>query len=522
MNALPSEEAWKPRFNPWLIALAVMLSTFMEVLDTTIVSVAQPNMAGSLAATNDEASWVLTSYLVANAIVLPASGWLALKFGRKRFLLACTVLFTIMSVACGFAPSMRFLVVSRVLQGAAGGALQPLSQAILMESFPIAKRAIAMAVYALGIVIAPVLGPLAGGWLTDHYSWRWVFYINVPFGLVSVLMMLRYVEDPPYIRNANAGKIDGIGFGFLALWLGALQLVLDRGQNADWFDSSFICWLAAISGVALVMFLRRELTTRNPIVDLSVLKSRNFAAGCALVLLISAGMYGGLTIMPLFLQTLLGYTAELAGLATAPRGIGSLLGAIAVGILASRIDGRKICLAGLVCFVGSSFMLARLNTEVAMSNIVLPNLIMGVGLSLIMVTLMTMAMGLTSNEQVGNATSVYNLARNLGGSIGISISSAWVIRFAQMHQTDLGAHMTPYDPVFQQRVGELTQHLSTVSGGAQAQQQAFAFMQNTLLQQANLKAYMTVFMITGLVLVLCMPALLLFRKVQSKGQVMLH
>ena len=512
---------WQPRVNPWLIALAVMLSTFMEVLDTTIVSVAQPNMAGSLASTNDEASWVLTSYLVANAVVLPASGWFALKFGRRRFLIACTALFTIMSVMCGLAPTMGFLVLARVLQGAAGGALQPLSQAILMESFPVAKRGIANAVFALGVVIAPVIGPVTGGWLTDHWSWRWVFYINVPFGVLSVLMMLRFIEDPPYIRQARIGRIDGIGLGFLALWLGALQIVLDRGQQEDWFSSSFISWAAVISGISLVVFLARELTTREPIVDLSVLKDRNFTVGCALILIAGAGMYGGLTILPLFLQTLMGYTAELAGVATMPRGIGALLGSVLAGFLASRVDGRKLCLAGFVCFGCSCIMLARLNLEVAMSSIILPNIIQGLGMALIFVSLMTLSIGLMSNDRIGNATSVYNLARNLGGSIGISLSTTWVIRFAQMHQSDMVAHLTPYDQVFQDRLGGLVQHLTPVAG-PQARGQALTIIQGILLQQAALKAYMTVFMVTGLVLLACVPAILLIRKVESKGQVMMH
>jgi len=264
-QARPAE--WRPSFNPWLIAMSVMLATFLEVLDTTIVSVAQPNMAGGLGATNEEATWVLTSYLVANAIVLPATGWLALRFGRKRFLLICTGLFTLGSFLCGIAPTMYMLIAARILQGFGGGALMPISQAILLESFPREKQGVAMAAYGMGVIGAPILGPLLGGWITDNYSWRWVFNINIPLGILAIIMMARYVEDPPYIKNSRPGTVDGIGFGLLALWLATLQIVLDKGQQEDWFASNWIVWFSLISVGALVALLVRELRTPEPIVD---------------------------------------------------------------------------------------------------------------------------------------------------------------------------------------------------------------------------------------------------------------
>jgi len=307
-----------------MIAIAVMLATFMEVLDTSIAAVALPYIAGSVSATNDEATWVLTSYLVANAIILPASGWFSIKFGRKRFLITCIGIFTVSSFFCGAATSLGLILLARAIQGAGGGALQPLSQAILLESFPPEKRGLAMSVFALGVVVAPVLGPTLGGWLTETYSWRWAFYINIPVGILAVILISRFVEDPPYIKNAKAGKLDGIGLGLLALWLGALQIVLDKGQEDDWFGAIWIRWAVAIMVIGFVAFLYRELTHDKPLVRLSVFKNRNFAVGCLLIFLFGGVIYGLVTLLPLFFQELLGYTALAAGLAVSPRGLGSL------------------------------------------------------------------------------------------------------------------------------------------------------------------------------------------------------
>ena len=310
--------AWRPAANPWLIAAAVMLATFMEVLDTSISAVALPHIAGSLSATTDEATWVLTSYLVSNAIILPASGWLALYFGRKRFLLSCIAIFTISSLLCGAAVSLEMLIAARVLQGAAGGALQPMSQAILLESFPPDKRGLGMAIFAIGVVVAPIIGPTLGGWLTDHYSWRWAYFINLPVGLLAVLMINLLIEDPPYMRNARPKKIDAIGLGLMAVALAALQIMLDKGQELDWMASTWIRWLAAICAVATVVFIVRELTIDEPIVHLKVFANRNFAVGTALVTLLGVVLYSAVTLQPLYLQTLMGYPALAAGWAVSP------------------------------------------------------------------------------------------------------------------------------------------------------------------------------------------------------------
>jgi len=490
---------------------------FMEVLDTTITSVALPNMAGSLSSTNEEATWVLTSYLVANAIVLPASGWFALRFGRKRFLLACTALFTVASFLCGVAPSMAVLILARILQGAGGGAMQPLSQAILLESFPREKQGMAMAMFGLGVVVAPVLGPFVGGWLTDNYSWRWVFNINIPIGVLAIYLMARYVEDPPYIRNARPGTIDGIGFGLLTVWLATLQIVLDKGQEADWFGSAWITWFSVISAASLLVLIARELRTTEPIMDLRVFRDRNFWVGTCLMTVLCAGMYSALTMQPLFLQTLLGYTSQSAGLATAPRGIGAMIGMPLVGLLMSYVDGRWLMSLGVACIAASTLLLGNLTLDIAMASIVWPNVLYGLGMGMVMVPLMAISVGTLPKRRIGNASGIFNLMRNLGGSIGISVSTTFLARMTQTHQANLVAHMTPYDPVFQQRLAALTAGLGQYSAAPQAQAQAYGLLHGILLQQANLKAYVDMFSWTALLMVVCLPGAWLLKKVVAKG-----
>src|SRR5579864_6460574 len=337
----------QPYVNPWIIATAVMFATFMEVLDTTVVNVSLPHIAGSLSASVDEAAWALTSYLVANAVILPMTGWLANFFGRKRTLQAAVFGFTSASFLCGLAPSLKMLVIFRIIQGATGGALQPLSQAVILEAFPPQDRGKAMAFWGLGIVVAPMLGPVLGGWLTDNYSWRWVFYINLPVGMMSVIMTRLFIFDPPYIRRASRG-IDYWGIGLLALGIGALQVVLDKGQEEDWFESHWITALAVIAVAALLIFLIHELRTRDPVVHLRVFKERTYAAGVFVMTIMGFVLYGSLLLLPVFLQTLLGYPALNAGIAMAPRGLGSFLLMPVVGTVLGRFDPRKVLSIGLV------------------------------------------------------------------------------------------------------------------------------------------------------------------------------
>ncbi len=515
-------QEWTPAANPVMIALAVVLAAFIEVLDTTIISVAQPYVAGSLAATNEEATWVLTSYLVANAIILPASGWLAIRFGRKRFLMACTAIFIAASFLCGIAPSMGFLVAARVLQGLGGGALQPIAQAVLIESFPGKKRGMAMAAFGFAVVFAPVLGPTLGGWLTDHYSWRWVFNINIPIGLFALWMMGKYLEDPPYIKHAKVGAIDSIGFGLLALWLATLQIVLDKGQSSDWFATPWIRWFALVSAASLIALVVREMKAREPIVDLRAFLDRNFWVGTSIIALVSASMYGSLTVLPLFLQNLMGYTSEGAGWATAPRGIGAMIGMPLVGILMSRVDGRWLTVSGIGMFGLSTFWISRLSLEAGMSNIAWPNVLQGLGMGFIFVPVMSLAMATLPNSKIGNASGIFNLARNLGGSVGIAISTTFITRFAQTFQSQLVGKLTPMDPVFQEHLGAATAKLTPLVGAPQAAQQAKGLIYGAVLQQANYQAFMAVFAWSALFITLLILTPLLMKKVTASTEIHLH
>jgi MFS transporter, DHA2 family, multidrug resistance protein len=499
--------------NPWLAAGAVMLATFMVVLDTSIATVALPYIAGNLGATQDEATWVLTSYLVANAIVLPASAWFASFFGRKRFLVACIIVFTLASLVCGVATSMTMLVIARVLQGAGGGAMQPLSQAILLESFPPSKRGVAMAMFGIGTVFAPTIGPTLGGWLTDTYSWRWCFFINLPVGVFAVLLILLLVVDPPYVRAARPSRIDAIGFGLMALWLGTLQISLDKGQEVNWFSALWLRWFLGISTVAMVAFIIRELCTDQPIADLRVFKDRNFAVSAGIFGLFGTVLYALITLQPLFLQSLMGYDALNAGLTVTPRGIGLFAALFLVGGLVQKVDARLLVGFGFIGVGLSSYLLSRMNLQVAMSNIVPTNIINGFGSGFIFVPLATLAVGTLRNEEIGNATGIQNLLRNIGGSIGLSMVSTMLERSAQAHQAMMVGHLSPLDPEYERRLAVAQTLFEQRYNASDALEHARAFIYNgILIQQANYWSFMDVFYVISWLCALCVVCVFLFKK----------
>ena len=510
----------KPGVNPWLIALAVMLATFMEVLDTSIAAVALPYIAGSLSASNDEATWVLTSYLVANAIVLPASSWFSLRFGRKRFLLFCIALFTASSFVCGAATSLGMILISRALQGAGGGALQPLSQAILLETFPPQKRGMAMAVFALGVVVAPVLGPTLGGWLTDTYSWRWAFYINIPVGAFAVFMISRYVEDPPYIKDAQPGKFDGVGLGLLAVWLGCLQIILDKGQEDDWFGATWIRWATAILIVSFVAFLMRAFRHDQPLVDLRVFRHRNFAIGCVLIALFGAAIYGLVTMLPLFYQELMGYTALAAGWAVSPRGVGAILAMPMIGYLTAKIDNRYLIAFGFCLFGITSLWFSRINLSIGQWSFLWAITLSGFASGCVFVPLSTTTMAFLKNEEIGNASGLYNLLRNIGGSIGISIVNTIVARHEQLHRNTLAASLTSGRVEVQGAIAGIEQYLGAQGASPTlATQQAYGLLEHSLRAQSRLLSYVDDFRYMALVCFACVPIVFALKKSVGRGPV---
>ncbi|MEN6449600.1 MAG: DHA2 family efflux MFS transporter permease subunit [Thermoguttaceae bacterium] len=518
--------AWTPSVNPWWIALAVMLATILEVLDSSVANVALPNMAGSMASSMDEATWVLTSYLVANAIVLPMTGWLSSFFGRKRFLITCTIIFTLSSAVCGLSTSMATLVLARIVQGAAGGALMPISQAILMESFPPAKRGVAMAIYGMGVVVAPIFGPVLGGWLTDNYSWRWIFYVNVPFGLLAVVMLQTFIEDPPYLRLAHdktAGRIDYVGFGAMAIWLATLQIILDRGQQDDWFNAPWICWASGVSLASMLLFIFWELRTPCPIVDLRVFNNRSFAIGTFLMLIAGMMLYSTTSLLPMFLQGLMGYPSLNSGMAMSLRGIGAIVAMILVGKLSQKVDARVLMLAGWGLMIYSAWELGNVTTDVAVGNLNWPNIYTGLGMGILMVPLMMASVADVPNEQMGNASGVFNLARNIGGGIGISLTTTLVARGTQSHQALLVGHLSPFDPEFQQRFQTMAGALSQSSDAVSAQGRAYGLLYGIVQQQANLFAYVDTFRLLAIVCVCCVPVVFFLKNAKShQGALAMH
>lgn len=514
---MPSETAVTPQVNPWIVAISVMLATFMEVLDTTVVNVSLPHIAGSMSATVDEATWALTSYLVANAIILPITGWLANQLGRKRLLIWAVTGFTAASFLCGLAPNLPLLILFRLIQGASGGALQPLSQAVMLEAFPPADRGKAMAFWGLGIVVAPMLGPVLGGWLTDSYSWRWVFYINIPVGVLAVLMTRAFIFDPPYIRRRAVG-IDVIGISFLALAIGCLQVVLDKGQEEDWFGSHWITTLVVVSIICFIAFIWHELRTRNPVVHLRVFKIRTFSTGVALMTIVGFVLYGSMVLLPIFLQTLLGYPALEAGIAMAPRGLGSFIMMPVVGLIMSRFDPRKLLAIGLFGGAFTLFQLSWLNLNTGYWNIFWPQFIQGASLALLFVPLTTITMDPIPKEEMGNATSIFNLMRNIGGSVGIASASTYLFRREQVHINILGGSVTALNPAAQSMLQGLRSALSAAgSDTGQALRQGYGAIWGMVQQQAAMQSFVDTFRLFGVIFLLVLPLLLLLKRPRHRG-----
>ncbi len=509
-------------FNPWIVAMVVTIGTFMEVLDTSIANVALPHIAGSLSASQDEGSWVLTSYLVANAIILPISGWISSVMGRKRFYLVSVFFFTVFSALCGLAPSLGILILFRVLQGLSGGGLQPSVQAILADAFPPQKRGMAMALYTVAILCAPVLGPTLGGWITDNYSWRWIFYINIPVGVLCFILTRIVLEDPPHIKAqqaANEGnlRIDWTGLSLLSLGLATLEIVLDKGQELDWFGSHFIVGFATVAVLSLGGAIVWEWNHDKPIVNLHLLKERNFRSCCIIVLGLYSVLYATTYLLPLFMQQMMGYDATTAGFALSPAGLFTMIEVPFVGyVLTKGADPRRLVFFGLSFIAVSLWWMGSMNLGVAEKDMILPRILQVLGVGLTTVPISTIMFRFLPKEQSSQAAGIYALVRNEGGSIGIALSSTLLQRKAQVYQQVLGQNMNPSSPWVQQFLAGASAH---AGNSADNHYTAMARLYAAMQQQANLLSYMDQFRALGLVIVVMLPLIFLLKRPPAQKHV---
>ncbi|HXA64133.1 MAG TPA: DHA2 family efflux MFS transporter permease subunit [Bryobacteraceae bacterium] len=500
--APPPAEPWRPKYNPWLIAVVVAMAAFMEVLDTSIANVALPHMAGNLGASNDESTWILTSYLVSNAIVLPISGWFAALLGRKRFFLLCIFLFTLSSLLCGAAPSLALLILFRVMQGAGGGGLQPMAQAILADIFPPQQRGLAFALYGITAVMAPTIGPTLGGWITDNYTWRWIFFINLPVGILTTFLVMRLVEDPPYMQRVKGAgiRIDYIGISLLALGVGALQVMLDKGQEDDWFGSRFIITLAFVATTCLIALVIWEWRHKQPIIDVHLFKSFNFATANLMMFTLGALLFASLVMMPQFLQTLLGYTAESAGLVLSASGLVILFQMPIVGKLTGRYAAKYIIAFGwLALAIGMFVSTQKLDLLISFRAAALLRVIQAFGIGFLFVPI-TLAgyIGMPSNK-ANSVAGIINFMRNIGSSVGTSMVTTLLARRAQLHQNMLSYHTTTFDPAFQNQVNALSRQL--VHSGASvsdAPKVAYGLIYQSMQAQAQTLAYIDTYMVLAI------------------------
>jgi DHA2 family multidrug resistance protein len=515
----------RPAVNPWIIAVAVTLATFMEVLDTSIANVALPHIAGSLSAGQDESTWVLTSYLVSNAIVLPLSGWLSSIFGRKRFYMGCVALFTISSALCGFAPNLPMLIIFRIMQGAGGGGLQPSEQAILADTFAPAKRGMAFAVYGAAVVVAPAIGPTLGGWITDNFSWRWIFFVNIPVGILSLVLTSRLIQDPPEFlrRKLSETRIDYLGLGLIAVGLGALQIVLDKGQRDDWFESQFIVVLTVISVGALLLAVFWEWRHKDPIVDLHLFRNRTFATANFLMFMLGFALLGSTLLIPLFAQTLLGYTAEQAGLALSPGGFTILCLLPLVAFLLSRYDARWLMATGLTTLSLALFHMTRFDLTVDFRTLVIARCFQGAGLAFLFVPINTAAYSNLPPGKNNAASGLMNLARNIGGSVGISFVTTLLARRTQFHQARLSENLSGGSGPLQNSLRGL--RATFMEGGldpATASQKAYAMVQANVVRQATMLGYVDCFWLLGAIIGCLVPVVFLMKRARPGGAIAAH
>ncbi|NOY65277.1 MAG: DHA2 family efflux MFS transporter permease subunit [Nitrospirae bacterium] len=497
--------------NKWLVAITVMLPTLIEIIDTSVVNVSLDHIRGSLSAGIDEATWAITAYLVSNAIIIPITGWLSRLFGRKNYLLASIGMFTASSLLCGSAWSLRSLIIFRIIQGIGGGALQPLSQSILLEVFPPSQHGMAMALFGIGIMFGPIIGPLLGGWITDNWSWRWIFYINVPIGVVSILLTLLIIKDPPYMKRIKM-KIDYWGLIFLSVGLGSLQFVLDKGERAGWFSSPVIVAFSIISAVGLILFIIQEAFSDHPIIHLNLFRDRTFTMGNILMFFAFFNLFGSIVLLPIYLQTLMGYTSFLAGLVLGPGGVATMIALPIAGRLVNRYNPKGILIVGIIISALSTYMMSLFNLQIDFWTTVWPRVVLGIGMGFLFIPLTTLTLSHIPKEKMTEATAMYNLLRNIGGSVGVAFVTTILARRAQFHQFRLVEHLTPLDIPYQIARGSAS--FITKFLGLDINPDALIYRE--LLRQANMLAFNDTFFLLCITMLLILPLVLLMKRTKVK------
>ncbi len=500
-------EEWKPKVNPWLMAVPLLTSAFMAVLDGTAANVALPHMAGSFSVSKEESMWILTSYLIASGIIIPSVDFFCKLFGRKNFFMICVITFTLASFFCGLAKSIEVMLLARIIQGLGGGALTPIAQTIMIEGFTPEKRGKSIALFGIVLSAAPVIGPIVGGWITDNWAWPYIFFINIPIGILSLILTKMYVEDPPYLKKQSNIKIDKWGFFYLIGWLVSFQIVMDKGNNADWFGSTWICWTFLASIVFFILFISSQLIQKNSLCDLSIFKDRNFFFGSFLQMGMQGLLMGSMAILPTFLQGLLGYTAFLSGVAYMTRGLGCIISLFLYGIISRKINDKVAIIIGLILISISCWQLGSLNLQIAAVSISIPNLIFGIGLGFAIVPIIPMTCSTLKNSQMTNASGLQNLMKNVGGAIGTSAVTTAVSRLSQSHQHSLVGNLNPLNPNYAERLHAYSSMLAGHTDATSALIMAKKIMYNQLLQQSTLFAYMDTFKIFTIVSLLIIPML---------------
>ncbi len=516
VNNINEEQEWKPSVSPWFLIVPVMLATFMYALDETVANVALPHIAGTFSVSNQESIWVLTSYLMASSIVIPMIDFFCKFMGRKNFFMLGVFIFTVASFMCGVANSIGMIVVARALQGFGGGCLMPMAQSVCMESFTGEARNKAMAVFGLVVVVAPILGPVMGGWITENWSWPYIFFINVPVGIVCITLAKMYLEDPPYARKQKNVHLDKFGFLWLCVWLIPLQIVFDKGNDADWFNAPWICWLSAVAAIGCILFFISQIKGKKPIVQLNVLKDVNFLFGTIMLILINAVLLASLAILPQMLQNLMGYDAFTSGVAIMPRGLGAFTSLALFAGIGGRISYKTYGIIGLTCLGLGGWMLSDLNLQISMMNIVIPNFVFGVGLVFTMMPITTLSCITLRNDQMTNASGLQNLLKTIGGAIGTSLVATMISRFSQVHQFGLVKALRDTNTLFLERLNSYAGSLLHMAGDSiNSTYLAGKLLYNQLIQQSTLCAYMTTFKVFATACFILIPFMFLLKGEQK-------